>query len=164
MRRREPVGLASIVAAVLLWAATSSAPAGAACGFKDAVVKGMVVELGGAPVEGATVLIFIDDDRNPLFDRGTEQDSARTDAEGRFEFEGSFYDDAERPWWRVWSTGIDYCGREPETFILIVQHEGFFARRTIVTPKNAKIRRTTAREYLVELEEPIELLAKRGGA
>ncbi len=109
-------------------------------------------------------MIFIDDDRNPLFDRETEQDSARTDAEGRFEFEGSFYDDAERPWWHVWSTRVDYCGREPETFILIVQHKSFFARRTIVTPKNAKIRRTTARDYLVELEEPIELLAKRGGA
>ena len=134
--------------------------ASATCAYSHVEVRGKVVEFGGEPVPGASVLAFMDRDSRPVFELDSERESVMTDAGGSFVLRGVFVDYAWPRWWHRWSKGVDVCGREPRSLSLLIQKGGFSARRTVLTADSDEFSRVAERHYLVEIRQPIELLRK----
>ena len=136
----------------------------AKCVYFHVEVRGQVQEFGGAPIQGAEVMVFVDDDTHAIFDQKTEQEVWSTDANGRFVATGAFVAWAWPRWWHRFSSVIDHCGREPASVTIIVQAPDFHPKQFVLRSSDGAIEEVADGQFVVAPDFPLELLRKRSAA
>ncbi|MDH3525785.1 MAG: hypothetical protein OES32_19615, partial [Acidobacteriota bacterium] len=159
-----PVAGPVIAALGLFWVLSAPASIGATCGYAHVEVRGSVTDGTGEAVEGAAVVVFVDDDPDAIVDLESGRDVWRTGPSGEFSVRGVFVDDARPRWWHRFSAAVDHCGREPEAFTLVVQAEHYHVRQLTVRASDGAVERISEGRYAVTLREPLELSRRPGPA
>jgi len=109
-------------------------------------------------------MVFVDDDPHAIFDQRTDEAVWRTDSSGKFSAEGAFVDWAWPRWWHRFSSVIDHCGRDPASFTIVVQANGFHPRQLVIRAAHDDLKEVEDGRFVVDLKEPLELLRVRGAA
>jgi len=117
--------LRRVLAAAAL-AATAVSAAGAECPLGRYRLEGTVADRAtGRPVEGARVLVFLDDDASPWRDAPRRPpDYARSDADGRFASSAIFATGAPAE-----ANAPGRCDRRPSELEVVVTREGALTLR-----------------------------------
>jgi hypothetical protein len=121
-----PPSRLALAAAAVAAAAATPAPASADCALGRYRLEGRVLErASGRPVEGARVLVFLDDDASPWRDAPRRvPDHARSDEDGLFASAAIFATDAPPE-----ADAPARCDRRPRELEVVVTKEGAFSLR-----------------------------------
>jgi hypothetical protein len=128
------------------------------CGYSRVEIRGRVETFGGEGLKDASIIAFADFDRDSVADYPSLRDVWRTDASGHFLVSGRFYDYAWPRWWHRFSSELGFCGRDPDSFTIVVLAENFSVQRVTARRQDGAIEKLSRGNYVVTLREPIRLM------
>lgn len=161
--RRAGRTLVQLLPAVLLLLLGGPGVATAKCPYKYVEVRGQVLASGERPIEGAEVLVFVDETPHAILDLRTGATSWRTDSEGFFVARGGFVDLAWPRWWHRFDVVFDRCGRDPESFTIVVVAEAFQPQQIVVHGSDERVDVAADGSIVIDLRSPLRLMSRHGG-
>lgn len=151
MRQIRQRGSRAILAAAVL-ALVAPVEGDAKCAFARLEVVGVIKHECSDPIAGAQVMVFLDEEREPLAEFDSDADWAPSSTTGEFRVEGRF-----TTYSGSGLLGGDRCTREPKGLMVLVEAEGYYPIRLLLARRDFRLVRESALVYRAEIKEAIPM-------